>query len=86
MSSPDQTDQEYRLLFEKWGAAKVREMARSGNYDAEMRRPLLTWLAEKDAKRSRGRQIVLIAGLILFFVALFVFLLKAAQTGGVHHV
>jgi hypothetical protein len=82
MSHPDE---EYRLLFEKWGAAKVRKMAQSGHYDAEMRRPLLAWIAEKNAKRSRMRQLVLITSLVLFFVALFIMFLEAGKIGPAQH-
>lgn len=85
MTDPDRSDEEYRLLFEKWGAAKVWKIAQSGNYDPEMRRPLLAWIAEKNAKRSRIRQLVLMASLILFFVALFILLLEAGRRGAAHH-
>jgi hypothetical protein len=85
MSYSDKSDEEYRLLFEKWGAAKVRKMAESGSYDAEMRRPLLAWIEEKNAKRRRIRQLVFIGSLVLFFVALFALLLEAGQTGRAKH-
>jgi hypothetical protein len=81
MSHPSSIEDEHRRLFEKWGAAKVRRMAQSGHYDAELRRPMLAWIAEKDAKLSRMRQVALIVGLVLFFVGLFVVLLEGTGTG-----
>ena len=82
MSHLDPGDEDYRQLFEKWGAAKVRKMAQSGHYDAEMRRPMMAWIEEKNASRNRIKQLVFIAGLVLFFVALFVLLLAAGSKGG----
>jgi hypothetical protein len=82
MSHSDPIDEQYRRLFEKWGAAKVRRMAQSGNYDAELRRPMLAWIAEKNTRLARMRQVVLIVSLVLFFVGLFVVLLEGATTGG----
>jgi hypothetical protein len=81
MSHPHQTDEEYRQLFEKWGAAKVRRMAQAGHYDAEMRRPMHAWLEEKNARLARLRQVVLIVSLVLFFVGLFVVLLQGSGIG-----
>lgn len=85
MTHPDQSDEEYRQLFEKWGAAKVWKIAQSGNYDPEMRRPLLAWIAKKKAKRDRIRQLALMAGLVMFFVVLFILLLEAGKTGATRH-
>jgi len=82
MSDHDHTDEEYRQLFEKWGVTKVRKMAQSGHYDAEMRRPMLAWIEEKNARRRRIRQSAFFAGLILFFVVLFVLVLEAGRPGG----
>jgi hypothetical protein len=79
MSHPDPIDEEYRRLFEKWGTAKVRRMAQSGHYDAELRRPMLAWIAEKNVRLTRMRQLVLIVTLVLFFVGLFVVLLEGAS-------
>jgi len=42
---------------------------------------MLAWIAEKDAKLSRMRQVALIVGLVLFFVGLFVVLLEGTGTG-----
>jgi hypothetical protein len=81
MSHPHQIDEEYRQLFEKWGATKVRKMAQAGHYDAEMRRPMHAWLAEKNARLARTRQVILIVSLVLFFVGLFVVLLQSSSAG-----
>ena len=81
MSRSDPIDEEHRRLFEKWGAAKVRRMVQSGHYDAELRRPMLAWIAEKNARLMRMRQALLIVGLVLFFVGLFVVLLEGTGTG-----
>ena len=58
-------------------------MAQSGHYDAELRRPMLAWIAEKNTRLSRMRQLVLIVSLVLFFVGLFVVLLEGTGTGGI---
>ena len=85
MPYSDPSDEEYRLLFKKLGAAHVRKMAQAGNYDAQMRRPLLAWIEEKNAKRSRMRKLAFLASLVLFFVVLFVLLLEAGKTAGIRH-
>jgi len=82
MSHSDPINEEYRRLFEKWGAAKVRRMVQSGHYDAELRRPMLAWIAEKNTRLARIRQVALIVGLVLFFVGLFVVLLEGASVVG----
>jgi len=82
MSHSDPIDEQYRRLFEKWGTAKVRRMAQSGHYDAELRRPMLAWIAEKNTRLTRMRQVVLIVSLVLFFVGLFVVLLEGVSTVG----
>ena len=82
MSHSDPIDEEHRRLFEKWGAAKVRRMVQSGHYDAELRRPMLAWIAEKNTRLTRMRQAALIVGLVLFFVGLFVVLLDRCRLRG----
>jgi hypothetical protein len=81
MSGSDPIEEEHRRLFEKWGAAKIRRMVQSGHYDAELRRPMLAWIAEKNARLSRLRQVALIVGLVLLFVGLFVVLLEGVAMG-----
>jgi hypothetical protein len=79
MSHSDPIDEQYRRLFEKWGAAKVRRMAQSGHYDAELRRPMLAWIAEKNIRLTRLKQVALIVSLVLLFIGLFLVLLKGAS-------
>jgi len=56
-------------------------MVQSGHYDAELRRPMLAWIAEKNARLTRMRQALLIVGLVLFFVGLFIALLEGTASG-----
>jgi hypothetical protein len=79
MSHSDPIDEQYRRLFEKWGAAKVRRMAQSGHYDAELRRPMLAWIAEKNIRLTRLKQVALIVSLVLLFIGLFLVLLEGAS-------
>jgi hypothetical protein len=79
MSHSDPIDEQYRRLFEKWGAAKVRRMAQSGHYDAELRRPMLAWIAEKNIRLTRMKQVALIVSLVLLFIGLFLVLLEGAS-------
>jgi hypothetical protein len=79
MSHSDPIDEQYRRLFEKWGAAKVRRMAQSGHYDAELRRPMLAWIAEKNSRLTRMKQVALIVSLVLLFIGLFLVLLEGAS-------
>jgi hypothetical protein len=66
---------ENRKLFQRWGTKQVRQMVAAGHYEAEQRRPMLIWIAERDARSAKLKRWALIAGDVLAFVGFFFVLL-----------
>jgi uncharacterized membrane protein len=76
-------DPEERKLFEGWGVKRVRQMMAAGHFEAKLRRPMANWLAERDARASKWRQLAIIAAIVLALATLFAVVWSGAGSQGV---
>ena len=79
MARRDRVGEENRRQFKSWGTKQVREMMTAGHYEAEQRRPMAVWIAEKDAALARAKRLAIISGIVIVFIALFIILLGPAS-------
>lgn len=74
----DLVGQENRKLFEEWGVKRVRQMMAAGHFEAELRRPMAKWIAERDASALKWRRLAIVAGTFFVLIALLAVVLGGA--------